>query len=142
MPGAAEGAFLGGGALLLVGFLALACAGFQRAERAPAERVSLWRLGWRGASRDWLRSLLTAGLIACASFIIVVVAANRKDLSRANTAERRSGAGGFSLLARSDVPIMADLNTAAGREALGLPPEAAGGIRPDEVLFVPHDRRR
>jgi ABC-type lipoprotein release transport system permease subunit len=123
--GSAEGAFLGGGALLLVGFLALACAAFQRAERAPAEKVSLWRLGWRGASRDWLRSLLTAGLIACASFIIVVVAANRKDLSRANTTELRSGAGGFSLLARSDVPIMADLNTVAGREALGLPPEAA-----------------
>ena len=111
--------------MLLAGFLALACAGFQRAERAPAEKVSLWRLGWRGASRDWVRSLLTAGLIASASFIIVVVAANQRDLSRANTAERRSGAGGFSLLARSDVPIMTDLNTAAGREALGLPPEAA-----------------
>ena len=122
----AEGAFLGGGALLLVGFLVLACAAFQRADRAPAEKVSLWRLGWRGASRDWLRSLLTAGLIACASFIIVVAAANRKELSRANTTELRSGAGGFSLLARSDVPIMTDLNTVAGREALGLPPEAAG----------------
>jgi ABC-type lipoprotein release transport system permease subunit len=126
VAGSAEGAFLGCGACLLVGFLALACAGFQRAERAPAEKVSLWRLGWRGAARDWVRSLLTAGLIACASFIIVVVAANRKDLSRANTAELRSGAGGFSLLARSDVPIMTDLNTAAGREALGLPPETAG----------------
>ncbi|MGD1001330.1 MAG: ABC transporter permease [Candidatus Brocadiia bacterium] len=132
--GSAEGAFLGGGACLLAGFLALACAGFQRAERAPAEKVSLWRLGWRGASRDWVRSLLTAGLIACASFIIVVVAANRKDLSRANTAELRSGAGGFSLLARSDVPIMTDLNTAAGREALGLPPETAGKLARTKFL--------
>ena len=125
-PGSAEVAFLGGGACLLAGFLALACAGFQRAERAPAEKVSLWRLGWRGAARDWVRSLLTAGLIASASFILVVVAANQRDLSRANTAELRSGAGGFSLLARSDVPIMADLNAAAGRESLGLPPETAG----------------
>ncbi len=131
---AAEGAFLGAGALMLAGLLALACAAFQRADRAPAEKVSLWRLGWRGASRDWLRSLLTAGLIACTSFIIVVVAANRKDLSRLNTADRRSGAGGFSLLARSDVPIMEDLNSIDGREALGFPPAAANELAHAEFL--------
>jgi hypothetical protein len=132
--GSAEGAFLGGGAWLLVGFLAMACAGFQRADRAPAEKVSLGRLGWRGAARDWVRSLLTAGLIACASFIIVIVAANQKDLSRTNTAELRSGAGGFSLLAQSDLPIMTDLNTAAGRAALGLPPETAAEF--DRTKFL------
>ena len=131
---AADGAFLGAGALMLTGFLALACAAFQRTDRAPAEKVSLWRLAWRGASRDWLRSLLTAGLIACASFIIVVVAANRKDLSRLNTSERRSGAGGFSLMARSDLPIIGDLNSVAGREALGFSPGAARELDHTEVL--------
>ncbi len=115
-----EGAFFGGGSLLLIGLLSLACAGFMR--RAGAGRtVSLWRLGWRGASRNWTRSLLTAGLLACASFVVVTVAANRVDLSRLDTSRRSSGAGGFSLLARSDIGLRADLNTAAGREALGLP---------------------
>jgi hypothetical protein len=131
---AAEGAFLGAGALLLLGFLALACMAFQRTAREPAERISLWRLSWRSAGRDWLRSLLAAGLIACASFIIVVVAANRKNLSRANTTDLHSGAGGFSLLARSDVPVMADLNTAAGRAALGLPPEVSAALAGTEFF--------
>jgi ABC-type lipoprotein release transport system permease subunit len=123
----AEGAFFGGGALLLVGLLSLACAGFQRRAGA-AETVSLWQLGWRGASRNWLRSLLTAGLLACASFIVVAVAANRKDLSRLNTAERGSGAGGFALLARSNISVLSDLNSAKGLDALGVPPKLAGEI--------------
>ena len=117
------GAFFGIGAALLVGFLALFCAQLQRREgRARAETLSLSRLAWRGASRNWMRSMLTVGLLACASFIIVTVAANRKDLVRLDTRERSSGAGGFNLVARSDMPIHYDLSSVEGRKQFSIEP--------------------
>ena len=120
------GAFFGAGTLLLSGLLALWCAGLQPPARAAASgHMSLWRLGLRSASRNWLRSLLTSGLIACASFVLVAVAANQEDLTRMDPHRRDSGSGGFALLARSTAPLYVDLNSAEGRKALAFPPEAS-----------------
>ena len=120
------GAFFGSGVLMLVGLLALLCARLQRPRGvASSEQVSLWRLGFRGITRNWLRSLLTCGLIACACFVLVAVAANQQDLTRMDVRRRDSGSGGFSLLARSTVPLYADLNSPEGRKDLAFPPEAS-----------------
>ncbi|MDP6438545.1 MAG: ABC transporter permease, partial [Candidatus Brocadiia bacterium] len=133
----ARAAFFTGGALLLFGALAWLCAGFQkRAAFARSGRLSLARLAWRGARRNWVRSLLTVGLIACASFIIVAVAANRKDLSLLDTRQRTSGAGGFNLMARSDIPLYLDLNTGDGRAKLGFPPETSGTLSGTNIVSL------
>jgi len=97
----------------------------RRATAPRGVRLSLVRLALRGASRHWVRSLLTAGLLASATLIIVTVAAMRKDPTRLHPGPKDSGTGGFNLLARSGLPVYADLNTAAGRKALGFTPEAS-----------------
>ena len=123
---APTGAFFGGGALLLVGLLALCSAQLQRPPRTVSSRhMSLWRLGRRGSSRNWLRSLLTCGLIACACFVVVAVAANQRDLTRVDSRRSDSPSGGFSLLARSTTPLYVDLNSPEGRKNLAFPPEAS-----------------
>jgi len=70
------------------------------------------------AARNPGRSLLSAALVGCACFIIVAVAANRKDFA-ADELTLNSGNGGFSLVARSDIPLLPDLNTNTGRAELG-----------------------
>ena len=128
------GAFFGGGALLLVGLLALFCAQLQRPARLISSgRMSLWRLGLHSASRNWMRSLLTSGLIACACFVLVAVAANQQDLTRVDAHRLDSPSGGFSLLARSTTPLHVDLNSPEGRKDLAFPPEASRAL--DDATF-------
>lgn len=113
--------FIGGTALLLAGLVAVTA--WLRSEPhtalRPSDPSALLRLGVRNARRHAGRSLLTAGLIAAATFIITALQAMRLD-APANTQDRRSGTGGFALLAESDAPLTYDLNTAAGRAALGI----------------------
>jgi hypothetical protein len=104
------------------------CAALVGSRHAGGSPPTLGRLGWRGASRNWLRSLLTVALLAAASFIIVTVAVNRRDLSRIDYRSINSGAGGFSFVARCDVPIQVDLNTVAGREEMGFSPEESAAL--------------
>ena len=75
------------------------------------------RLGLRNASRQRLRSVMTAGLIATATFLIVTVAAFRRDPT-GEKLDKKSGNGGFTLVAESSSPILYDLNTAEGRKKL------------------------
>ncbi|NIA22402.1 MAG: FtsX-like permease family protein, partial [Anaerolineaceae bacterium] len=116
-------AFFLSGALLLVagvaGAVALASSS-SRPGSAPGAALSIWRLAFRYARRQRVRSVLTVGLLASASFAIVAVAANRNDLSLLDTSDRASGAGGFALLAESELPIHLDFNTAEGRRRAGL----------------------
>lgn len=125
LPAAA--AFSSSGALILVGCLALFSGILQRraGEGVSASRLSLARLALRGVSRHWVRSLLTVGLLACATLLIVTVAAFRRDPARAHPGPKDSGTGGFHLLARSELPIYADLNTDDGRRKLGFAPEGS-----------------
>jgi hypothetical protein len=78
---------------------------------------AMLRLGMRSARRNRRRSLLTAGLIASAAFLIVSLEAFRLDPGPAE--DRNSGSGGFSLYAESAAPLPYDLGTPAGREDLG-----------------------
>lgn len=103
----AAAGFFGVGALLLVAALAW----FRARLFAPRHgairgrgRLPLARLGARNGSRYPARSVLSAGLIASASFVIVTVAVNRHDVS-SQEPSRNSGDGGFRFIAESDVPI-------------------------------------
>lgn len=128
-------AFFGIGAALLVAALAGASWFLHRhAQRGQGRAVTLGRVAWRGLARNRARSLLTMGLLACASFLIVTVAANRKDLGRMDTRDRSSGSGGFNLLAKSALPIFHDLGTPAGRRALGFGREQAAALQGATVV--------
>jgi ABC-type lipoprotein release transport system permease subunit len=118
--------FAGGGLLLLAGITASSLV-LQRA-LIIRRHLTLPYLALRNAAVQRGRSLLTVGLLASASFILVTVAANQRDLSRMDPARRDSGTGGYTLLATSTLPLGYDLSSPTGRTGLGFTPA-------DAVLF-------
>jgi len=129
---AAAGAFFGAGALLLVAGLALAASLLTSLSGVEAgAALTVRTMGTRNCARRRKRSLATVGLLACGSFLVAAVGANRLDAQRDAT-QRSSGTGGFALLGETTLPIVHDLNTAAGREFFGLESNTVAG-----VSFVP-----
>jgi len=99
-------------------------------------RLKLSSLGLRNSARRVGRSLATVVLLACGSFLIISVSANRSDPTQG--AERRSsGTGGFALFAASTLPIFHDLNSEEGRETYGLNPNNLKGV--EFVALRVHD---
>ncbi len=128
---ATAGAFFGAGALLLLCGLGLGQALLRTlGDGWSRPMVSLTGLALRNATRRSGRSTAIIGLLACGVFMVVAVSANRRDLS-AGPQDRSSGTGGFALYGRSSVAVLHDLNTEAGRKALGL-----GGKALDSVSAV------
>jgi hypothetical protein len=76
------------------------------------------QLGFRNATYRPARTVLCVTLIASAAFIIVAVDAFRRSGVTAH--DRKSGSGGFPYVAESLLPIVHDINTLDGREALNL----------------------
>ncbi len=116
---AAAGAFFGVGALLLVSALAW----FRHRLLQPAGATitgeggaAITRLGARNGARYPTRSVLSAALVASATFVIVAVAMNRHDVS-SQEPSFSSGDGGFRWIAESDLPLYHDQLA----EAEGLP---------------------
>ena len=137
---AVEG-FFGAGALALASMLSLLAVYVRRTtarELAGNGWPALVRFGARHVSYRPGRSLLCVALIAFATFVIVSVEAFRKDAGDADFA-LASGTGGFPLLAQAALPIVADPNSEAGREALGI--SAAEGPGFAHVRFVPFRER-
>ena len=94
--------------------------------------TSVRHLAAAGLGRQPVRSAATAGLIALATFAIVAVAANRVDFARGPADGGPPGAGGFGLVARSELPLAVSPATAEGRKALRFDAEAQrllGGAR-------------
>lgn len=121
-------AFFGSGAALFVGCLAGLAFWIGRQPQGVIignGPMAITRLGFRNAGRYPRRSLLTTGLIASATFILITVGANRHQADQV-TDNKYSGTGGFSFVAESAIPILYDLNTTAGREALSLLPSSNG----------------
>lgn len=142
---APEGAFFGIGCALLVAGLAaarlaldrsLAQRGASRSLHGERATSSLARLAVRNAATGGGRSLLVVGLLACATFVIVAVAANTRDFSRLDVSRKDSGAGGFSLLATSSVPLSFDPATPAGRAHLGFPPEDEAALQGTQIISL------
>jgi putative ABC transport system permease protein len=114
--------FFGSGGLFLTASLA-GLAWWMASSRHRTVDEGGWlgiaRLGVRNAARHPARSLLTAGLLAAASFLLVAVEAFRRQPDASGNSVH-SASGGFVLLAESDQPVLKDLNTEEARlELLG-----------------------
>lgn len=120
-PGSAQaaGAFFGGGALLLAGGMFACRYLLHRFAGAGRPITSIAGLGVRNTGRRPGRSLATIALLASGTFLVVAVQANRLA-PPPDPAARDSGTGGFALFGRATLPVLRDLETAAGREAYGL----------------------
>jgi hypothetical protein len=130
------GAFFGAGAALLVASLA---AFAYYCGRAPAGRLAGrgWRavssLGLRNATIRPARSALSMAVIASATFILISVDAFRRD-EQTFSADARSGVGGYEVMVESLLPVLYDLSTGEGRDALNLGRLEAEAVEPFRVL--------
>jgi ABC-type antimicrobial peptide transport system permease subunit len=112
---AQAGAFVAGGAALLSGLL------LWIRVRLRSETIAdpsswrrggvLWRLATRSAARNPGRSVITIGLMATATFLIVAMSSFR-------LAPTEAGVGGFDLVAESAQPIFVDLNAPERRKEM------------------------
>jgi putative ABC transport system permease protein len=120
------GGFFGGGMLMLVAILCLWSAWLRGDKKRTIYGRGIWpmaRLGFRNASSRPGRSVLCIALIASAAFIIVSVDAFRRD-GKAASFDRRSGNGGYALLAESLLPLVRDPNDEREREEMNLNDES------------------
>jgi ABC-type lipoprotein release transport system permease subunit len=101
------GAFFGGGALLLIAALAGVWTWLRWPRRSSVR--GLTPLGMRNVIRNPTRSLLTAGLLASAAFLLVAVESFRRQPDR-DFRMVNGGSGGFEFVGESDVPIHIDLS--------------------------------
>ena len=116
------GAFMGAGFLLLAAGLSFVYMWLGSDGDQSAVNLSLSRMALLSAKRNPLRSTLTIGLVAVASFLIAAVSAFRLTPNEAGTA-------GFDWIGTSSQPVFENLQTASGQSAaLGkdhlLPPTA------------------
>jgi len=136
---AQAGGFFGCGLLMLVALVLWVHAGLCRevwsssGDRGLA-RLSIGGLARRNLARHPARSSLSIGLVAAASFLIVATNVFRLDPA-SETGNRRTGSGGFALLAQSDQPIYPDLGSSAGREELGFSTADSGLLAPPTQVF-------
>jgi len=139
------GGFFGGGTLLLTAFLCYQSSWLRRRHKRSLGGAGWWsitRLGFRNATYRPARSILCIALIASAAFIIVAVDSFRhRDETPAS--ERKSGTGGFPLLAESVLPLVQDPNTREGQEALNLsddnPASPLSGMKLTRFRVLPGD---
>ena len=84
---------------------------------------NLNRLSWNNTRRNPMRSFTIITLLAMGSFVIVITAANRKDLA-ADALSPRGGTGGFLYMAETASPVLRNLNQPDTRLELAIPDEA------------------
>jgi ABC-type antimicrobial peptide transport system permease subunit len=112
--------FFGAGAVLLTAAMFLLSAWLRARDVRPVSGRGLLpvsKLGFRSAAYRPSRSVMSAALIASAAFIIVSVDAFRRSGGEI-VADRKSGTGGYVLMAESELPLLHNPNDPAGREAL------------------------
>lgn len=117
---AAPPLFFGSGAAFLVaglGWLSMRLAKPGGQLTDAAGMAGLVGLGAGNARRQRGRSLLTIGLLASATFLIVAVESFRQSAATSQ-GDKNSGTGGFTLVAESDVPLQFVPSTPELRRAL------------------------
>lgn len=115
------GFFVAGFACLNAGLYALKLVLNRQPETSSGKTIGLtglWSLAFANAARNPTRSLLTCSLIAFATFVIVAVAAGRRN-PLSEVPDKTSGNGGFRYVAESASGILFDLNSKTGLERLG-----------------------
>jgi ABC-type lipoprotein release transport system permease subunit len=117
------GLAFGTGSLLLVAGLAFFSRWCRGSRRRGVARA-LAGMAARNSAWNPARSILSVALVGAACFMIVVVEVFRIDPG-SDLASKDSGAGGFALVAASDVPLLQDLNRAADRFELGFAADTA-----------------
>ncbi|MCH7664508.1 MAG: ABC transporter permease [Acidobacteria bacterium] len=138
---------MGIGFLLLIAgiaFFAHRLRGDRRSVRRGANqltgvsgRTPVLAMGARNTTRNAGRSLASVALIASAVFLLVIVGANRRS-GVVDVDVLDSGAGGFRLLAASDVPIHIDLNDPERQSELGFSSEDSAALAgPPAARIVP-----
>lgn len=125
--------FFGAAFLLLIDGLRLLNLRLRKVEAAaqPDGPSSVWALGVKNTVRRRGRSVALAGLLALGIFMVTALNAFRQD-ARLTENKRQSGAGGFTFIGESTLPIYEDLNTNAGQKAWDFDPEELAGVK-----FVP-----
>ena len=131
-------AFFGAGALLLAAALAGAAFWLGRPPRSTLSGHGWWslsRLGIRNASYRPARSVVSIGVMAAATFILISVGAFRRD-SAIDWADPNSGTGGYPLVVETLLPIAFDPNSGEGRAQLGL---QSDGVSVEPFRLLPGD---
>ena len=124
--------FFAAGASLLVAGLAFFALRLRRPRRRLRAGARYLPMAARNATLNPGRSLLSAALVAAASFVIVAVAANGFRYGEEVDA-LDSPAGGYTVVAESAVPLHVDLASEAAPFELGLQPAAASCSPPSAV---------
>jgi putative ABC transport system permease protein len=135
------GGFFGAGTLLLIAILCFWSAWLSSDKKQTIYGRGfrpLAQLGFRNASSRPGRSVLCIALIASAAFIIVSVDAFRRDGQTA-VLDKRSGTGGYPLLAESLLPVIRDLNGEQGREEMNLNDESLREVKFTRFRLRPGD---
>jgi len=130
-------AFFGSGSLVLIACLAAFTAMLRRTPRHAVVQPgtsAVIKLGTRNAPRNITRSVLTAGLVASATFLIASLQAFRIETSAKAVEDRSSGVGGFALMAESAVPLPYDLANKDNAEALNLSPQTTAELADAKVI--------
>jgi putative ABC transport system permease protein len=118
----ATSAFFGAGVAIMAAALGFLFARLRRPPHTATPDVgwrTLSRLGVRYAAYRPGRTVLSAAVIASATFILIAVGAFRQDVSAVDGG-RRSGTGGYALIVDTLLPIVHDPNSGEGRDALNL----------------------
>ncbi|MEE8138002.1 MAG: FtsX-like permease family protein, partial [Thermoanaerobaculia bacterium] len=117
-----------GSALCVAGLAGFALwLGRPQAHLAAEGRRDLLRMAARNGAASPGRSLLCVALVASACFVLVSVAANRRDFADAPLS-RESGAGGFALVAESDVALPRGLDRPQELAELGFQEEQIAAL--------------
>ncbi len=132
------GGFFGAGAAMLGAALCFYVYRLGRPLRGAIAGNGWWpvaRLGLRNVTYRPSRSVVSVGMIASATFILISVDAFRK--TGIEDTGPGSGIGGYSVIVESLIPVVNDVDSAEGREALGL--GAFQDLRVDTFRFRPGD---
>jgi ABC-type antimicrobial peptide transport system permease subunit len=98
------GLFFGAGMCLLTAGLSAARMLLAILERGTTLPLSLPQLALRNAVRRAGRSVGAMALLACGSFLVIAVGANRHDPNE-EAYDQRSGTGGFALYGEASLPL-------------------------------------
>lgn len=128
--------FFGMGITLLIGSLAAIDLILIRILKRKIIEPSITNLALRSIAANRSRSILLIGLLSCAAFIIITVAASARDFSKTDYTQRNSGTGGFALRAISTLPVHYDLNSPTGRAKLGFSPEDEAAFKDVDITSL------